>query len=44
MPINLKKLEDKCLLEPYVVKVTSTVLRRGRESNLLTLSDYSATV
>ena len=29
------------MLEPLVLKGTRAVLRRGREGNLLTLSDYT---
>ena len=32
-------LLDKCILEPIVSKGTRWVLRRGKESNLLVLSD-----
>ena len=32
-------VSDKDMLEPYVMKVTRTVLRRGQNGNILTLSD-----
>ena len=37
--LNFHFLLDESLLEPYVLKGTRTVLRRGKESNFSPLSD-----
>lgn len=37
--VKLNLAEDKCLLEPYVLNGTCTVLMRGQGSNSLSLSD-----
>ena len=38
--VNINLTEDKCLLEPYVLNGTCTVLMRGQRSNSLSLSDH----
>ena len=38
--VKLNLAEDKCLLEPYVLNGTCTVLMRGQGSNSLSLSDH----
>lgn len=37
--VKINLAEDKCLLEPYVLNGTCTVLMRGQGSNSLSLSD-----
>ena len=37
---NINLAEDKCLLEPYVLNGTCTVLMRGQGINSLSLSDH----
>ena len=38
--VKINLAEDKCLLEPYVLNGTCTVLMRGQGSNSLSLSDH----
>ena len=37
--VKINLAEDKCLLEPYVLNGTCTVLMRGQGRNSLSLSD-----
>ena len=38
--VKINLAEDKCLLEPYVLNGTCTVLMRGQGRNSLSLSDH----